>query len=205
MTTALTRRLLLATGATAFGSTLFGAVPALAADPAVTAIQNYYARLVATMREASGLSVSARYQRLAPILASAFDFGTMTRLSVGPEFNRASAAQKAQLRQAFERFTGAYYANRIDGYSGEQFKVDPTPEVRGGQKIVKTQLVTSGGSAQTINYLMSGSKVVDIYLDGSISEVASRRGEFSSIMATGGPDALIRALQEKSARLLGTA
>lgn len=204
MKTPFSRRAFVGASLASFGAAIVGAAPAFAADPAVTAIQNYYTRLVSTMREASSLSVQARYQRLAPILASAFDFGTMTRLSVGPAFSQASGSQQAAMRQAFERFTGAYYANRIDGYSGEKFEVDPVPESRGGQKIVKTKLVRpGGGGSNVINYLMSGSRVIDIYLDGSVSEVASRRGEFASIIASGGPQALVQALQDKSAKLLG--
>ena len=203
MKTVISRRGFVGSCVAALGASALGSTPASAADPAVTAIQNYYTRLVATMREASSLSVQARYQRLAPILASAFDFGTMTRLSVGPAFGQASGGQQAAMRQAFERFTGAYYANRIDGYSGERFEVDPVAESRGGQKIVKTKLVRPGGGSNVINYLMSGSRVIDIYLDGSVSEVASRRGEFSSIIASGGPQALVQALQDKTQKLLG--
>lgn len=196
------RRGLIGTLAASVAAATIG-TPSFAADPAVTAIQNYYTRLVSAMREASSMPIQARYQRLAPILAGAFDFGTMTRLSVGPAFGSASGSQQAAMRQAFEKFTGAYYANRIDGYSGEQFQVDPVAEPRGGQKIVKTKLVRPGGGSTQINYLMSGSRVIDIYLDGTVSEVASRRGEFASIMSSGGPDALIQALREKTARLLG--
>lgn len=203
MTYTPSRRRLLGTLAASVAAASFAAQPASAADPAVAAIQNYCTRLVTAMREASSMPIQARYQRLAPILAGAFDFGTMTRLSVGPAFSQASAGQQAAMRQAFEKFTGAYYANRIDGYSGEQFQVDPVAEPRGGQKIVKTKLVRPGGGSTQINYLMSGSRVIDIYLDGTVSEVASRRGEFASIMASGGPDALIQALRDKTARLLG--
>ena len=142
-------------------------------------------------------------QRLAPVLSEAFDFPTMARLSVGPAFNSATGAQQAAIRQAFEKFIGAFYANRIDGYSSEQFEVDPVVENRGGQRVVKTKLVRPGGGSTRIDYLMNGTRVIDIYLDGSISEVASRRGEFSSIIASGGPDALIKALRDKTAQLLG--
>src|SRR5271165_2964239 len=137
------------------------------------------------------------------LLAEAFDFATMTRLSVGPAFNQASGAQQLAIRQAFQKFIGAFYANRIDGYSSEKFQVDPVVENRGGQRVVKTTLVRPGGGSTRIDYLMNGSRVIDIYLDGSISEVASRRGEFSSIIASGGPDALVKALRDKTAELLG--
>ena len=175
---------------------------AYGASSSVAAIKSYYARLVATMRAASGLSIKARYDRLAPILSSAFDFDIMTRISVGPAWSKASAAQQAQLRAAFTRFMGSYYANRIDGYSGEQFSVDPATEPRGGQEIVKTKLVKSGGASTQINYLMRGSRVVDVYLNGTISEMASRRSEFAGILRSGGVDALLKALNERSNKLL---
>ncbi len=179
-----------------------GARPALATDPAVSSIERWYARLVSTMQEASSLSVQARYQRLAPVLSEAFDFATMTRLSVGPAFNAASGAQQAAIRQAFQKFLGAFYANRIDGYSSEKFEVDPVVENRGGQRVVKTKLVRPGGGSTRIDYLVNGSRVIDIYLDGAISEVASRRGEFSSILASGGPEALVKALRDKYDQLM---
>jgi phospholipid transport system substrate-binding protein len=196
------RRRLCGLGVAALAAALVGARPAVAADPAVASIERWYARLVSTMQEASSLSVQARYQRLAPVLAEAFDFADMTRLSVGPAFNQASGAQQAAIRQAFQKFIGAFYANRIDGYSSEKFQVDPVVENRGGQRVVKTTLVRPGGGSTRIDYLMNGSRVIDIYLDGSISEVASRRGEFSSIIASGGPDALVKALRDKYDQLM---
>ena len=198
-----TRRDFAGLGLGLVAATAAGSGPARAADPAVSTIEKYYARLIATMQAASSLSVQARYQKLAPVLGEAFDFPTMTRLSVGPAFNSATPAQQAEIRQAFEKFIGAFYANRIDGYSSEKFEVQPNVEVRGGQRVVKTTLVRPTGGSTRIDYLMNGNRVIDIYLDGAISEVASRRGEFSSIIASGGPDALVKALREKTAQLLG--
>lgn len=175
---------------------------AFSLDASVAAIQNYDDRLILAMKQAAGSSAQMRYQRLAPILASAFDFATMTRLVVGPSWNSASPGQQAAMREAFARFMGAYYANRIEGYSGERFEVDPNAETRGAQKIVKTRLISGSGGTQ-INYLMSASRVVDIYLDGSISEIAARRSEFAGILGNGGPDALVKALQDRTAKLLG--
>ena len=197
------RRRFCGLGVAALAAALAGARPAVAADPAVASIERWYARLVSTMQEASSLSVQARYQRLAPVLAEAFDFADMTRLSVGPAFNQASGAQQAAIRQAFQKFIGAFYANRIDGYSGEKFQVDPVVENRGGQRGGQDDAGAPEAAARReIDYLMNGSRVIDIYLDGSISEVASRRGEFSSIIASGGPDALVKALRDKYDQLM---
>lgn len=187
----------------AFAMLAAAAPPSRAADAAVAAIDSYGKRLIEVMKSAATANAAARYQRLAPIMNGAFDFGTMTRLAVGPSWNSMSGGQQAALRDAFARFISAYYANRIDGYSGERFEVEPAPVSQGGQKVVKTRLLRSGGAGTQINYLMSGTRVIDIYLDGAVSEVAARRAEFASILANGGADALIASLKAKAASLLG--
>jgi phospholipid transport system substrate-binding protein len=45
--------------------------------------------------------------------------------------------------------------------------------------------------------------VVDIYLNGTISDLATRRDEFASIIAAGGADGLIKRLHERTETLLG--
>jgi len=46
--------------------------------------------------------------------------------------------------------------------------------------------------------------ISDIYLDGAISEVATRRSEFATILKNDGIDGLIAALSRKADMLTGT-
>ena len=46
--------------------------------------------------------------------------------------------------------------------------------------------------------------ISDIYLDGAISELATRRSEFGAIIRTDGVDGLIAALNRKADMLTGT-
>ena len=48
----------------------------------------------------------------------------------------------------------------------------------------------------------AGWKIIDVYLNGTISELASRRAEFGSILRSGGPSALVSALNRQSDKLL---
>ncbi|MBV8244208.1 MAG: ABC transporter substrate-binding protein, partial [Hyphomicrobiales bacterium] len=130
---------------------------------------------------------------------------TMTRLAVGSSWKSFSPAQQAAAQEAFTRFIVADYASQIKDYSGESFVVDPqtTPESRGGGEIVKTKLLQPGGRTVNINYLVRGERVVDIYLNGTISDLAMRRDEFASVIAAGGADALIKKLQDRTDNLLG--
>jgi phospholipid transport system substrate-binding protein len=44
-------------------------------------------------------------------------------------------------------------------------------------------------------------QIVDVYLAGTVSELATRRSEFSSVMRRSGAEALVDALQKKPAQL----
>jgi phospholipid transport system substrate-binding protein len=102
--------------------------------------------------------------------------------------------------------TIATYASRFDGYSGERFEVDDAVDSRGTGSVVHTRIVQSKGEPVALNYLMrrSGSawKAVDVYLSGTISEIATRRSEFNGILDAGGPQALIGSLHQQTDRMM---
>lgn len=58
-----------------------------------------------------------------------------------------------------------------------------------------------------IDYLMrdadAGWQIMDVYLSGTVSELATRRSEFSAVLRRGGADALVDVLQKKAAQLRG--
>jgi phospholipid transport system substrate-binding protein len=179
---------------------------AQSSSPAARHIEAYYQQLMPTLKAAGSLSVGERDRRFGPAITSAFDIATMTRLATGPAWSSFSGAQQAAVRDAFARFLVADYASLVTDYSGESFVVDPqtSPESRGGGEIVKTKLLQPGGRTVTINYLVRGGRVVDVYLNGTVSDLATRRDEFASILAGGGgADALVKTLRERTAALLG--
>ena len=184
-----------------------GMIPSRAQTPSAAAahIQTYYQELMPTIQQAGRLSVRERDKRFGPAITSAFDLVTMTRLAVGPAWKDFSAAQRTAVQEAFTRFIVAEYASQINDYSGESFVVDPqtSPETRGGGEIVKTRLLQPSGRTVSINYLVRGGRVIDVYLKGTISDLATRRDEFASVIASGGADGLIKRLQDRTQTLLG--
>jgi phospholipid transport system substrate-binding protein len=178
---------------------------ATAADgaDAVAAIRLFYDDLLAVMKDAKGLSFDQRYQRLAPAVTRALELGLMARLSVGPDWTQLSPDQQRQLTDVFSRYTIAVYANRFDGFSGERFEVDPAPAASPNGTIVTSRIVKSNGEKISINYLMrqgaGGWQAIDIYLSGTISELASRRSEFVAVLRQSGADGLIKLLEQRTA------
>ncbi len=172
---------------------------AQAMDPAARRIESYYATLLPAVNAARGLGVAERARRISSAVLGAFDIGTMTRLAVGPAWSRFSASERSQTIDAFGKFMVADYANQLGDYSGEGYKVDPIVEVRSGDQIVKTWL----GSTE-IDYLVRGGRIVDIYANGTVSELAARRAEFSSILASSGSaERLTTELRQRTLQLLG--
>ena len=158
------------------------------------------------MKQAKQLGLKGRYNKLSPLLSKTYDLTSMSRIAVGPSWAAFSQQQQLGIVNAFTRMTVATYASRFDGFSGEQFEVLETSDRPNGDKIVKTQIVQSDGKTVALNYLMRRDgadwKIVDVYLDGTISELANRRAEFGAILKSGGPDALVASLVKQGDKLL---
>jgi phospholipid transport system substrate-binding protein len=166
---------------------------AQAADPAVTQVQSFYDALIASMK--SGGTVKSRYDKMLPAAQKAFDLPAMTATAVGPTWASTSDADKKALIDAFTRMTVANYARSFDSYSGEKFTVEPQSVTRGSDHFVKSALNT-GKETIAFNYRLhqAGSdwKVIDIYLEGNISQMAQKRSDFSATLAAGGPQGLAK-------------
>jgi phospholipid transport system substrate-binding protein len=177
-----------------------------AGDPAARNVRAFYDALLSTMKDAQRLGLRGRYDRLAPVIQSTFDLPAMTRIAVGTTWTQIPAAEQSMLVDAFTRMTIATYASRFDGYSGERFEVSPQVDTRTTGRVVRTRLIPANGDPVVLDYLMRESrndwKIVDVYLTGTISELATRRSEFAAILKSGGPSALIAQLKAQGDQLL---
>lgn len=205
----ISRRKLILVAAFAVFLPPLGPARAQAAAPAggpVATIEAFYGALLGEMKAAKGLSFDQRYRMLQPAIERAFDLGLMTRIAIGPQWVDLPAAQQQELAAAFARYTISTYASRFDGYSGERFVVEPTPVPNPNGVIVESRLIQSDGKPISLNYLMrrgaGGSwQVIDVYLSGTISELATRRSEFVAVLQRDGAKGLVRLLQRRAAAL----
>lgn len=197
-----------AIGLAAPGAGAEGATPPAAPAPDATpraVIDSLHASLISVMKEAKTLGYPGRYQRLEPVLASHFDTPWMAEKSIGREWSKLSEADRERLVEAFRRFTTANYAGRFDGYGGERFETLRDEPSLQSTMLVYTRLLESNGEVTELNYRLrqSGSswRIIDVYLNGTVSELALRRSEYSSIIKRDGLEALIKALEGKISKL----
>jgi phospholipid transport system substrate-binding protein len=169
-------------------------------------VRDFYRSLVSVMKQGDTLGFKGRFDQLKGPITRAFNLADMTRISVGLTWVKISPENKDKLTNAFGDFSVANYANRFRTYSGEAFEV--TGEKKGpkeDERIVETTL-TAGKDKVGLNYLMRRNEkgawqVEDVFVNGAISEMATRRSEFGSVVRTDGVDALLRLLQEKNNQL----
>ncbi len=169
-------------------------------------VRHFYGELLNVMQNAAALGVKGRYQKLEPVVLATFEVSFMTRLSVGPLWAELPPEQKHGAAKAFARYITATYATRFDDFSGEQFEILGEQQVEHGT-IVKTQLVKSDGEKIIINYTVHDNdtswQIRDVYLAGTISELATRRSDFTATLRSGGIEALILRLNKKVDDLIG--
>lgn len=169
-------------------------------------VRNFYGVLLDIMQHAAALGPKGRYQKLEPVVLHTFDVPFMARLSVGPTWARLTVEQKRRAVQAYSRYIAAIYATRFDDYAGEKLQVLGEQQIKHGT-LIKTHIVKSNGEPVSINYVVHDNDIAwqirDIYLSGSISELATRRSEFANILRSSGIDGLIASLNKKADDLQG--
>ena len=67
--------------------------------------------------------------------------------------------------------------------------------------MVDTQLQVAGGKPRTITYLLRDSggdwRAIDVYYEGAVSELATKRSEYTSVIKMQGVEALLAAMEKK--------
>ena len=178
---------------------------AQASDPAAARIESFDAALIKTLQAGKSAGATGRAKVIGPAVEQAFALDVMVRTAVGPGWSKMSPDEQASLTAAYKKFAIANYAKNFDNYSGQKLVLDGPVQDRAGDKLVKTRL-TGGGSDVALSYRMrdtgGGWKVVDVYYNGAISQLATQRSDFASTLNSGGAKALVASLDSKTATLL---
>ena len=169
-------------------------------------VEAFHLGLLEIMKESETLGFQGRIDRLAPIMAEAFDLDFMASKTVGRLWRKLSDEDKARWEETFTRLTTANYAGRFTGYTGEQFVTLGEEEARRETRMVLTKIVLPDDDDVQLNYrLMQRAgvwKVIDVYLNGTVSELALRRSEYSAALKREGFEKLVASVETKIADLM---
>jgi phospholipid transport system substrate-binding protein len=166
-----------------------------------TVVSGFHASLLKVMQNAKTLGYKGRFDLLFPVVAETFEVEFMASKSIGRHWKSMGAEERAQWVDLFHRHLTANYASRFTGHSGETFATLSEEPAARDTVLVRTVLDRPDDENVELNYRMreteAGWRVIDIYLKGTVSELALRRSEYSSMIKREGFDNLMVSLEGK--------
>ena len=185
---------------------LFASAPAAQNPPSFAdereVVETLHTALLDTMQRAKTEGASARRAALVPVLDACFDFAFMAEKSAGRHWRGLSPGERADLEKAMEDLAATNYATRFDGHEGERFITTGAEVAPYDTVLVHTEIKRSDEVLTRLDYRLhrdaSGTpKIVDVFLNGTVSELAMRRAEYSSVIKRDGFPALLEALRDR--------
>jgi phospholipid transport system substrate-binding protein len=150
-------------------------------------------------------SFEDRSGTIEPAVRKTFDLEFMASKVLGRGWKDLSPDQQRQWTEAFTRMTVSNYAGRFVGEPGPSFETLGEEEGARGTRMVLTKLVQPSDDDVELNYRLretdAGWRVIDCYMNGTVSEVALRRSEYGAVLRRDGFDALLAAINTKSDEL----
>jgi phospholipid transport system substrate-binding protein len=164
-------------------------------------IERLHATLLDVMKRADALGFEGRRKVLTPTLTECFDLSYMGAKATGRYWRELDEPDRARMLNSFTRMTIATYASRFDGFDGETFELLGEEPSTHETVLVHTRLTPGNSEPVDLTYRMrstpTGWRIIDVFLKGSVSELALRRSEYSSVIKRDGFDVLIERLDAK--------
>ncbi len=142
--------------------------------------------LLSATTAAPDLTFERRCEMLTPGVLAAYDLPFMAKRALGQRGEGLTSAQRQQWIDTFARMTVATYARRLSESTGpRKFEILGERAAPKDTVLVLGRVVGADKSPMPINYRMhqvGGSwKIVDVYANGTISQLALRRAEVASL------------------------
>ncbi len=201
--TVLPARMLTLIGATLLAlSLVYTSQPASGQSAETDAVETLQDGLLAIMANPPAGGSTGRSAALSKLVADTFDIDAMGEVAVGVRtFRSWNKFQRDSFIDAFARFMVATHASRFVGTTGQSFEIEGSEEAPSGRMIVHSRYIQSKNPAVPIDYLVQptddGWRILDVYLDETISLLALHRSEFSSVLRDRGFDGFIAAMHAK--------
>jgi phospholipid transport system substrate-binding protein len=142
-----------------------------------------------------------RRERVRSIIADAFDFSSMARESLGPQWNKLTPSQQEDFVQLFGELFKVSYSNLVLKFLGEREAVFGEEVVQSDRALVRTTLRDRQGDDLPVDYKLVEDaghwRVHDVIVDG-VSIAGNYRGQFSRVIETSSYAALRERIEAKT-------
>lgn len=176
-----------------------------AGGSATDAIDGLHATMLSVLRGAPSTTFQQRFDALAPEIDKVYDLDFMARKSLGKGFEALPVEDQRRWIAAFRNYMISNFAGRFRAFDGQKFETLGEEPAAQDTVLVKSRVVDPKETVD-LNYRMrrteSGDwKIVDVYLKGTVSELALRRSDFTATFDREGFAALLKSIDGKIADL----
>ncbi len=172
---------------------------------ATPTIEKLHAVLLDVMKNADALGYNGRYDRVSGVAGEVFDMHFMASKSVGRHWKSLSPEDQERWLELFAKHISANYAGQFTGYTGESFETLGEEPASRDTRVVRTRLTRPSEEDVQLNYRLrqvDGQwRIIDIFLNGTVSELALRRSEYSSVLKREGFESLMSTIDDKCRKL----
>ena len=172
---------------------------------ATPSIERLHASLLDLMQNAETLGYNGRVEKIRPVVDDVFDMQFMASKSISRHWKKLSPEDQGRWLDVFARHIAANYAGQFTGFTGESFETLGEEEARSGTRVVRTRLTRPSDDPVQLNYRLrevDGEwRIIDIFLNGTVSELALRRSEYASVLKREGFESLVQIIADKCQEL----
>jgi len=179
------------------------AEPALPnADAARRVVEELNQGLLGIMEHGKELGFEGRRDRIRPVIEARYDFPFMAEKSVGSAWQQLGEPDRTQLTDALARLAIATYAARFAVHDGERFETLGVDDGGFATLVVHSRIIEKSGQTTALDYRMRQAadgqwRIIDVLLNGTVSELALRRADWTAVIKRDGFAALMKALEQK--------
>ena len=150
-------------------------------------------------------SFEDRLEIIKKVINQTFNYKKMMQFIYGRKWNKLESNQKNIMSETFLNFISATYTKRFHMINGLNFEYLESKKTDDGMILINTNLLIPNEEPVKFKYVFineeSDWKILDILINGTISEIATKKSEYSKIIKSEGADGLIKKLSEKTNNL----
>ena len=152
------------------------------------------------------VSSSFDSKKVERVISHTYNTKRMLTLIIGEVWKNSEVTDQATLKEVFEEYIAKNYILRFKNIKSLEFGKVEISQAGKNYRIAKTKLIINSKDIVALNYLLDQTnnswKIFDVLIDGSISEIATKKSEFINFTNQGNVKPLVEALREKNSTLL---
>lgn len=144
-------------------------------------------------------------KKVQSVIGNTYNIERMLALIIGEVWKKSISKDQMALKMVFEEYIAKNYILRFKNIKSLEFGKLEINQAGKKYRMAKTKLIINSKDIVPLNYLLdqtnNGWKIFDVLIDGSISEIATKKSEFKSFTNQDDLKPLLEALQKKNLTL----